>query len=638
MGDAGEGVDLTKAVRVAVRIRPFLPREVTTAQAIMEDGPGKLMLRRRGEVYPMKFHRVFGLDSSQADVYDFVRPAVAAVARGFGSTIFTYGQTGAGKTFTLVGRDGLDMTAPELPEDSGIIPRAVRELFTVMAGARDDGDDVSVECSYMQIYNDRVYDLITDRKLRHALELHEIGAEVEVSGLTAYSVERAEDVLTLLQFGGRSRVVRSTNANARSSRSHVILQLTVRRSSGRRMQRCKLNLVDLAGSEKFHNIVSGSKRHLKEMAHINKSLSALGLCLAALLEKGRRHIPYRDCSLTRLLADSLGGKACTTLVAAVSPSDEVAEETFSTLQFAKRAKDVKLAVGVREVATKKTKLAVAEREIERLRALVLSQRSKLEAVEEENLVLKRHMAALSPRAAGMDGPEVDSDAFAAAVAVADAAAAAAASSADLSPRGSHWQPPGGAVRPLHGQTAGESSLPTVGEGSSMRTPGRRRTRKKRRRQRSKKDESTLRRIHSAYGTSSSLRHGTRRARDDSEVRARRSHHAGMRRRMKTAHGYSPRRPALPSARVLGSERGTPASRRRALRGHSHGDGDAHGEDCGCETVVVDEWGPPPPRTPPRTKRRRRKKKSRRVKERARDDRWDGLGGSMPGGDVLIMAR
>lgn len=209
----------------------------------------------------------------------------------------------------------------------------------------------------MQIYNEKIFDLIQDKKRDHPLQLREKRGtpnSVYVQGLSEYKIYSVDDIYDLLRRGARNRAIRSTEMNAESSRSHCILQLFIQiqcldtTSSATTIHSGLISFVDLAGSEKWRPALSqagnGQVEVQKEMTNINTSLHVLGNCVSALVEAGRKHIPYRDSVLTRLLQDSIGGAARTILIATVKNADAYKEETYSTLQFASRASRIKSVV------------------------------------------------------------------------------------------------------------------------------------------------------------------------------------------------------------------------------------------------------------------------------------------------------
>lgn len=336
--------------------------------------------------------------------------------------MFAYGQTGSGKTFTMLG-DGLedDLLRADSFEPSpawGVIPRAVDSIFRMLSEVEVESDGTTtyqVTASYMQIYNERLYDLLQDRRRKRPLKIRETTGrarkkEVYVQNLSEYRVSSAEDVLFLLQTGGRNRAVRGTEYNEQSSRSHALLQINVQVEQAQEgaatvLRRAKLNLVDLAGSEKWNTGMDYKKARVKELTAINSSLSALGNCIAKLTEKRRAHVPYRDSKLTRLLQDSLGGNTRTTVVACLSPMGVSAKESVSTMQFADRARRVMSRVKVNEVVDDAAMLARAQKEIARLKALLTAdaKASRVAELERENAMLRDQVDRLSAQVNALRG-------------------------------------------------------------------------------------------------------------------------------------------------------------------------------------------------------------------------------------------
>uniref|UniRef100_H3G6Z3 Kinesin-like protein n=1 Tax=Phytophthora ramorum TaxID=164328 RepID=H3G6Z3_PHYRM len=300
------------------------------------------------------YDRVFGEKADQADVFNYLRDGVQQVAQGFNCTIFAYGQTGTGKTHTML----LSPEAPECSPHWGVIPRAIESLFEELQSISRHGSAGVVHCSYMQIYNNDVYDLLQDNKqrMKDPLAVREMikgnGKQIYVSGLSEFRVTSLQETLQLLKTGNRNRTIRATAYNEKSSRSHALLQFSIEvesrglESATTIIRRAKLNLVDLAGSEKWDTDVAMGSDRSKELTSINQSLSALGNVISALVNPRRTHVPYRDSKLTRLLQDSLGGNTRTVVIATISPSESAVDETISTLQFADRAKCVTVRVKV----------------------------------------------------------------------------------------------------------------------------------------------------------------------------------------------------------------------------------------------------------------------------------------------------
>ncbi|CUI14120.1 kinesin-like protein, putative [Bodo saltans] len=289
-------------------------------------------------------------------------PVVQNVLEGFNSSLFAYGQTGSGKTYSMLGFTG----------DEGLTPRVSQHLFENLTDLVGDGASsftkFSVECSYLEIYNEQVMDLLTEATpgSSGALKVRQHPSRgVFVEGLRAQAVHNHEDVLALLGEGDKRRRVAQTNMNATSSRSHAMLFLhvTLRDDQGTVSRTSKLSLVDLAGSERASS-TGAEGDTLVEGANINRSLTVLGMCLDRLADqaseqsagKGKKQslpVPYRDSQLTFLLSESLGGNAKSTMLANISPADVNADETLSTLRFAQVAKRVKSKAIVNESAAAK---------------------------------------------------------------------------------------------------------------------------------------------------------------------------------------------------------------------------------------------------------------------------------------------
>ncbi|KAJ7565034.1 hypothetical protein O6H91_02G045100 [Diphasiastrum complanatum] len=332
------------------------------------------------------FDKVFGPQSQQRDLYDqAVIPIVNEVLEGFNCTIFAYGQTGTGKTYTMEG-GGRKAKSGELPADAGVIPRAVQQIFDTL---ESQNAEYSVKVTFLELYNEEITDLlapeefskvIIDDKQRKPLALMEDGkGGVLVRGLDEEIVTSANEIYNLLDRGSAKRRTAETLLNKQSSRSHSIFSITIHikeaSPEGEELIKCgKLNLVDLAGSE---NICRSGAREgrAREAGEINKSLLTLGRVITALVEH-LGHIPYRDSKLTRLLRDSLGGRTKTCIIATVSPSVHCLEETLSTLDYAHRAKSIKNKPEVNQKMMKSALIKDLYGEIERLKSEVYAAREK----------------------------------------------------------------------------------------------------------------------------------------------------------------------------------------------------------------------------------------------------------------------
>jgi kinesin family protein 3/17 len=382
----------SESVKVFVRIRPLIRREV--AQGF--DTPVVTALARSVRIETEQhqlscaYDGVLDTQASQADVYEAVKDCAESVVAGYNSTLFAYGQTGSGKTHTMFGpEDDARIFAPgPVPEVAGVIPRAVRAVFEGAAQLLGSGEaaSVSVFCSFVQVYNETLYDLLQDPGRQHPLALHEDRAHgIYVEGLSEYEAGSAGACLKLLRRGEEHRAIRATKMNFVSSRSHSVFQLLVERrappdaKSGAEgvLIRSKLNLVDLAGSEKWKVVSEAGKTmtagHITELQNINLSLHTLGRCISKLADRAGAgaHVPFRDSKLTRLLQDSLGGNTRTRLLATLAPSPDCVDECISTLKFADRAKQVMVHVRVNEEAVlDEAAFEAMRREVNHLRGIV----------------------------------------------------------------------------------------------------------------------------------------------------------------------------------------------------------------------------------------------------------------------------
>ena len=275
------------------------------------------------------------MNSRQTDVFDFsIRSTVDDILNGYNGTVFAYGQTGAGKSYTMMGTD------IDNDEGRGVIPRIVEQIFASILSSPGT-IEYTVRVSYMEIYMERIRDLLAPAN--DNLPVHEEkNRGVYVKGLLEIYVSSVQEVYEVMRRGGTSRAVASTNMNQESSRSHSIFVITVTQKNVETgsAKSGQLFLVDLAGSEKVGK-TGASGQTLEEAKKINKSLSALGMVINNLTDGKSSHIPYRDSKLTRILQESLGGNSRTTLIINCSPSSYNDAETLSTLRFGMRAKAIK---------------------------------------------------------------------------------------------------------------------------------------------------------------------------------------------------------------------------------------------------------------------------------------------------------
>ena len=328
-----------------------------------------------------KFDHVFPPQTTQQNIYDMIKDCAQNCIDGFNSTCFAYGQTGSGKTYTMFGDDtkGDDIySSGKVPPSAGIIPRVVHELFSHIKRNRKKCTAV---VSFMQIYNEQIYDLLRDPRRGSSLTIKEdTNVGLYVDGLSEFVVSTEHECLKLLRVGDDSRAVRHTEMNDYSSRSHtifqIILETRVNEDDPDNVIRSKLNLVDLAGSEKWnvHSFIGDA--HAAELSNINLSLHCLGRCIESLAKGDNSYIPYRDSKLTRLLQDSIGGTAKTKLLCMLSPVAANADESQATLRFADCAKQVIQHHRITEMKViDKEYVEKMERELDELRAKVIQYES-----------------------------------------------------------------------------------------------------------------------------------------------------------------------------------------------------------------------------------------------------------------------
>ncbi|XP_022862054.1 kinesin-like protein KIN-UC isoform X4 [Olea europaea var. sylvestris] len=373
----------SERVRVAVRLRPRNSEELLDADysdcVELQPELKRLNLRKNNwSSESFKFDEVLSESASQKRVYEVVaKPVVESVLDGYNGTIMAYGQTGTGKTYTLgsVGKDDAS--------ERGIMIRALEDIIT-NASVSD-----TVEISYLQLYMEAVQDLLAPEKINIPIvEDAKIG-EVSVPGAAIIKITNLDHFLQLLQIGETNRHAANTKMNTESSRSHAILMVYIRRSAHEKeeidvsyqgndsttnrhghhlptIRKSKLLIVDLAGSERINK--SGSEGHLLEEAKcINLSLTSLGKCINALAEHSP-HIPTRDSKLTRLLRDSFGGSARTSLIVTIGPSSRNYAETTSTIMFGQRAMKVVNTVKLKEEFDYESLCRTLENQVDHLNA------------------------------------------------------------------------------------------------------------------------------------------------------------------------------------------------------------------------------------------------------------------------------
>eukprot|EP00760_Papus_ankaliazontas_P010862 PhM_4_TR14544/c0_g1_i1/m.95658/K10396/KIF5; kinesin family member 5 len=384
-------------VRVLARFRPLnrLEIETTTSSSTSErpvsssapsstnsstcvhfDGSNKAAvgLRLTGEQcgHNFTFDYVFRPQDTQRSVFEEVGlPMLNNLFAGYNSTVLVYGQTGAGKTYTMMGPDGGSGGVDVASESCGLVPRVVAELFTRIEASRNASGDAAamqyqIGVSFVEIYMEKIRDLLDTSRAN--LQIHEdkSGQGVYLADATVVYASCTDDVMTVLRDGSKNRAVASTRMNEQSSRSHSILCMTLVQKNETTLEQVmsKLFLVDLAGSEKVGKTRVEGKQ-LEEAKLINKSLTTLGIVINTLTEDATAHVPYRDSKLTRLLQDSLGGNSRTSLVCCCSPSSYNDAETLSTLRFGQRAKTIKNCARVNRVYTvDEMKILIREKQLQ----------------------------------------------------------------------------------------------------------------------------------------------------------------------------------------------------------------------------------------------------------------------------------
>uniref|UniRef100_A0A8C6RAF8 Kinesin-like protein n=1 Tax=Nannospalax galili TaxID=1026970 RepID=A0A8C6RAF8_NANGA len=354
--------ELKGNIRVFCRVRPVLAGEPVPSSGFLlfppgpagpSDPPTCLSLSRSDDRratlsgapapptrHDFSFDRVFPPGSRQDEVFEEISMLVQSALDGYPVCIFAYGQTGSGKTFTMEGGPGED------PQLEGLIPRALRHLFSVAQEMNGQGWTYSFVASYVEIYNETVRDLLatgTRKGQGGECEIRRAGPgseELTVTNARYVPVSCEKEVEALLHLARQNRAVARTAQNERSSRSHSVFQLQISGEHAARGLQCgaPLNLVDLAGSERLDPGLAlgpGERDRLRETQAINSSLSTLGLVIMALSNK-ESHVPYRNSKLTYLLQNSLGGSAKMLMFVNISPLEENVSESLNSLRFASK--------------------------------------------------------------------------------------------------------------------------------------------------------------------------------------------------------------------------------------------------------------------------------------------------------------
>ncbi|XP_078093208.1 kinesin-like protein KIF18A [Mustelus asterias] len=334
------------------------------------------MPHRKNKDLKFVFDRVFNETSTQQEVFEFTtKPILEGVLNGYNCSVFAYGATGSGKTHTMLGS----------ADQPGVMYHTMVELYERIEEMKDE-KICEVAVSYLEVYNEQIQDLLEPKGSLAVREDPQKGTVVQ--RLSFHQPKSAKELLEMLANGNLNRTQHPTDANASSSRSHAVFQVYVKQqdriaSISKNLRIAKMCLIDLAGSERA-NATKAQGERFREGANINRSLLALGNVINSLADnKAKRpHIPYRNSKLTRLLKDSLGGNCRTVMIATVSPSSISYEDTYNTLKYANRAKDIKssLKSNVVSLDCHISKYAAI---CEELRKEVTQLKDKLKAYEEE---------------------------------------------------------------------------------------------------------------------------------------------------------------------------------------------------------------------------------------------------------------
>ncbi|KAL5548234.1 hypothetical protein UlMin_003465 [Ulmus minor] len=354
-------LELKGNIRVFCRVRPLLPDEDSKSEGkifsfptSMEQHERGIDLAQNGQKHSFTFDKVFVPDASQEVVFEEISQLVQSALDGYKVSIFAYGQTGSGKTYTMMGKPGQ-------PEQKGLIPRSLEQIFRTRQALLAQGWKYEMQVSMLEIYNETIRDLLSTNRSssiengsggKQYTIKHDANGNTYVSDLTIVDVRSAKEVSFLLDRAAHSRSVGKTQMNEQSSRSHFVFTLRisgVNESTEQQVQGI-LNLIDLAGSERLSKSGSTGER-LKETQAINKSLSSLSDVIFALAKK-EDHVPFRNSKLTYLLQPCLGGDSKTLMFVNLSPEPSSAGESLCSLRFAARVNACEIGVPRRQTNTR----------------------------------------------------------------------------------------------------------------------------------------------------------------------------------------------------------------------------------------------------------------------------------------------
>lgn len=401
-------------IKVLVRIRPFLQNENSSNKGLNIDSNNlqKIGISKSLKKFEATFDKVLPQTSNQQDVFDFIQPCIELIKKGLNCTILAYGQTGSGKTYTMFGEEWAksdknfdleqrkninkdkynfilneDLFIDPFSKTNGIIPNLIMSLFKTFGDYNSNDNNITITCSYIQIYNEKVYDLLAEEeeteeqkkdfvllsgKYNNEKPINQKPLRIKYDKINGVIIEGVNEIRTpnfydifeLLRQGEINRKIRQTKRNEMSSRSHTIFIINIQNEKLNTLS--KIKLCDLAGSERYDSRESYKKLHFNEMVNINKSLLVLGNVIHSLagknsnlsstLNKNKKQkkvfAPYKDSKLTQILEDSLGGNSVTYLIANISPNEENFDETISTLKFADRAHSIMTQVSMNKLNSK----------------------------------------------------------------------------------------------------------------------------------------------------------------------------------------------------------------------------------------------------------------------------------------------
>ena len=456
-------------IKVLVRVRPFLQKENSSKTGLNVDSGNtqKIEISKSLKKFEATFDKVLSQESTQKEVFNFIKPCIDKIKGGLNCTILAYGQTGSGKTYTMFGGEWTkndevlenkqkkylkkdknnfllneNLFIDPFSKTNGIIPNLIMTLFQIYG---TDDSNITITCSYIQIYNEKVYDLLVeedeiDVKKNDFDLLTGVGKQKEkpikqkplkikydkingviIEGVNEIRTPSFYDIFELLRQGEINRKIRQTKRNEMSSRSHTIFIINIQNEKLKVIS--KIKLCDLAGSERYDSRETYKKLHFDEMKNINKSLLVLGNVIHSLgtrksnlnmishkKDKQKKvFAPFKDSKLTQILEDSLGGNSLTYLIANISPCKENYDETLSTLKFADRAHSIitKVSMNKLDYKNESKEFYKIYNELSQLKQLlnIRRKRGTLEPIQEEFFNLKDENAELKKYLGGENNLE-----------------------------------------------------------------------------------------------------------------------------------------------------------------------------------------------------------------------------------------